>query len=200
VARSQAIHEGRKKEGRGRPAMRSRVAIIVAAVAILTAGFIGTGSAATSIQAHYYSHPVPAPYPGAVFAPNSAAGAVPLTSVIGGRMDPDACFPAAEGDNVHLSGGYASGHGWWAQGTCQNVKATVTVILYEYFSDGLWHYQATGSAFVYPGGGSGNRATVRQFCEGVALAGWRTYISVAIGAGDSTYTPNQNLNCTNPSI
>ena len=72
----------------------------------------------------------------------------------------------------------------------------MTIWLYEYFSDGTWHYQATGQAYVYPGGGSANRAVARQICEGVALAGWRSLVRVSIGTGASGYTPAQNLYCT----
>lgn len=186
--------------------MRSRAATAVAASALLTAGLSGTasaaaGSAAAGVPAPHHSRPHPAPYPGAVSAPNPGVGAVlpappaaPITN--SGAVTATACTPYADGDNAHLSSGDVSGHGWWYQGTCANQKTTVTIYLYEYFSDGTWHWQGTGSAYVWPGGGSANRAVVRQVCGGVALAGWRTLVVVTLGNGASAYTPAQNLNCT----
>jgi len=41
------------------------------------------------------------------------------------------CTPEPQGDNVHASGGDASGHGWWLEGSCTAPYATVTVQLYE---------------------------------------------------------------------
>ncbi len=91
--------------------------------------------------------------------------------------------PYVDGDYAHLSSGYVSAHGWGYRGTCPNTKATVTVRLYEYFSDGTWHYQAYGQTYVWRGGGSANWATARLVCEGVALAGWRSLVAVNIGYG-----------------
>jgi len=182
------------------PSIRSRAGIAVAALAILTAGLSGAASAAASGAAPHHSHPVPAPYPGAVPAPNPGADAVlptsppaPFTS--GGPLLPDACTPYVQGDNAHKSGGDVSAHGWWYRGTCPNQKTTVYIGLQEFYSDGLWRTKDTGSAYVWPGGGSANWATARRTCENTFVAGWRSYIIVYIGNGASAYTPTQNLAC-----
>lgn len=147
------------------------------------------------------SSPVPAPYPGAVTAPNPGANAVlpappPAPS---GAAPAAACTPYAAGDYAHLSSGDVSAHGWWYQNNCPNTKATVTVGLQEYFSDGVWRDKGTvGSASVYPGGGSANRASARDTCVGVVFAGWRSYVIVSIGNGASAYTAAQNLYCSVP--
>ena len=106
-----------------------------------------------------------------------------------------ACSPYVDGDYAHVSSGDVSAHGWWYQGTCPNTKTTVTIGLQEYYSDGSWRTKATGSANVYPGGGSANRATARHVCESVVPAGWRSYVIVTIGTGASAYTAAQNLAC-----
>lgn len=170
------------------PSRLSRGAIAVAAVATLTAPLSGTSSAAAGGHAPD-SGAVPAPYPGAgalLPAPPSA----PVRS-----SGPDACQPIAAGDYAHLSFGDASAHGWWYRGNCINTLATVYVYLQEYYSDGSWRTKARGSAFVYPGGGSGNRANARRRCENPFVAGWRSLVIVQIGNGDSTYTPGRNLPC-----
>ena len=138
------------------------------------------------------SSPVPAPYPGAVSAPNPPTGAT-------GTAPAAACTPYVDGDNVHLSSGDVSGHGWWYQGTCPNVKTTVTIGLQEYFSNGQWYNKGTpGSKNVYPGGGSANRAVAREACVGTTYAGWRSYVIVTIGTGASAYVGFQNLYCSVP--
>lgn len=144
------------------------------------------------------SSPVPSPYPGAVPATDPSAGAVlpvPPSASIGGTVPATACTPYVDGDYAHVSSGDVSVHGWWYQGNCPNTKTTVTIGLQEYYSDGSWRTKATGSASVYPGGGSGNRATARHLCESVVPAGWRSYVIVTIGNGASEYTASQNLAC-----
>lgn len=134
---------------------------------------------------------VPDTYPGG--GTGSSAPPVPV--------NPDAaagCTPFAQGDNVHPSSGDASGHGWWTigDGGCPNEKAKVTVGLQEYFSDKTWHNEGSvGTASVYPGGGSANRAVARATCASTVPAGWRSYVIVAIGNGASGYTPAQNIAC-----
>ncbi len=175
------------------PSIRHPATLIAAAVAILASGgFGGVAPAATGGPASP-PHPALYPYPDA-----GTVSSAPLLApdASGGIVSADTCTPYVDGDYAHLSSGDVSAHGWWYQGTCPNTKATVTVYLYEYFSDGTWHYQASGSKYVYPGGGSVNRAVARQVCEGVAPASWRTLITVSIGTGASAYTAVQNLNCT----
>jgi hypothetical protein len=172
------------------PGMRFRAAITVTAVILASGGLGGVASAATGVPA---SPPHPAVYPAAGTVP-SVPPLGPVTS--GGAVPAAACTPFVDGDYAHVSSGDVSAHGWWYQGTCSNTKATVTVGLQEYFSDGTWHDQGTGQKLVYPGGGSANRAAVRQVCEGVALASWRSYVIVNIGTGASAYTTAKTLNCT----
>ncbi len=192
---------------------RTRVfGLVVAAAVVLSLGLAftapaavatppapsGTAYASTAGPASQPT-PVPAPYP----YPDS--GSVPSTAPVtsDGSVSPDtaaSCTPYVDGDYVHVSSGDASAHGWWYRGSCANTKTTVTIYLYEYFSDGLWHWQGTGQAYVYPGGGSGNRATVRQICTGTIPAGWRSLIVVKIGNGASAYTTAQNISCRHPLV
>jgi len=171
--------------------LRMRAITAVAAAAILTVGLSGTAYASTAGPAP--QPPVPAVYPG-----GNDPSTPPVTRV--GPLLADACTPYVNGDYVHVSSGAASAHGWWYRGSCANTKTTVTIYLYEYFSDGLWHWQGTGQAYVWPGGGSANWANVRQICTGVIPAGWRSLIVVRIGNGASAYTTAQNLPCRHPLI
>lgn len=179
--------------------MRSRAATAVTAIAIATAVLSGTASAAASGSSPQQPRPVPAPYPGAVPAPDPGASAVvpesPLAPVTSSSAVASACTPYVDGDYAHVSSGEVSVHGWWYRNNCANTKTTVTIGLQEYYSDGVWRTKATGSAYVYPGGGSGNRATARRVCESVITAAWRSYVIVAIGNGASAYTAAQNLPC-----
>jgi hypothetical protein len=171
----------------------TRVFSLVAAAVVLSLGLAPAAVATPSSPSGTASQStaVPAPYP----YPDSGSASVPLV------LDTAAsCTPYVDGDNVHVSSGDASAHGWWYRGSCANQKTTVTIYLYEYFSDGLWHWQGTGSAYVWPGGGSGNRATVRQVCTGVIPAGWRSLVVVKLGNGASAYTPAQNIACRHPLI
>jgi hypothetical protein len=180
--------------------IRSRAAVVVAAAAIVTAGLSGTASAASAGPAPHQPNPVPAPYPGAVAALNPGAGAVlpappsaPVAS--SGTLLLAGCTPYVDGDHAHVTSGQVSVHGWWYRGTCANTKTTVSVGLQEYYSDKTWRTKATGSANVWPGGGSANWANARHVCESTVIAAWRSYIIVKIGNGASAYTTGQNLAC-----
>lgn len=127
--------------------------------------------------------------------PAMAAPTSPLSS----------CSPGANGDNVHISSTApqtASGHGWWSRGNCTAAKATVEIVLQEYFSDGSWRDRGqAGQATVYAGGGSANRATARATCLTTNLTGWRSVVTVypvGEGGSGSTTTPTFNLNCRVP--
>jgi hypothetical protein len=175
------------------PSMLSRAAVAVAAAAVVTAGLGGTASAATGGAT---SEPVPAPYPGPIPALNlgvDTALAAPVMS--SGTSLLAACTPYVNGDHAHVTSGQASVHGWWIRGTCPNTKTTVYVGLQEYYSDQVWRTKATGSAYVWPGGGSANWANARRVCESAVTAAWRSYIIVRIGNGSSAYTTGQNLPC-----
>jgi hypothetical protein len=177
------------------PSMRSRVAIAVAAAAIVTAGLSGTASAATGGPD---PGAVPAPYPGAVTAPDPSADAVlpvppsaPVSTVVAA-----ACQPYVDGDYAHPSTtvpGDVSAHGWWYQNNCPYVKTTVYMGLQEFYSDGSWRTKATNSAGEYPG--KSHKANVRTACQNGEYTGWRSYIIVHIGNGASANTIGQNLYC-----
>jgi hypothetical protein len=170
--------------------------IVGATAAMLISG--GLGGVAFATTGDPASPPRPAPYPG-------ADSTVPSqTLATDGGTAPalaSSCTPYVDGDHAHESSGDVSAHGWWYRNDCDNQKTTVTIKLYEYFDDGQWHWQATGTKKVWPGGGSANRAVARQTCDGVAHVGWRSLISIpSPGGGASAYTPAQNLVCSAPYI
>jgi hypothetical protein len=169
---------------------RIRPVFIAAAMAILVSGGLGGVASAAPGGAAVAAHP--APYPG-----GSVSSAAATALAIGGVVPAvaAACTPYVDGDNAHLSSGDVSVHGWWYRNNCANTKTTVTIGLQEYYSDGSWRTKATGSAYVWPGGGSANRAVARHVCESMVSAGWRSYVIVTIGNGASAYTPAQNLAC-----
>jgi len=149
--------------------------------------------------------PTQAPYPG---EPSGSAEAGTL--LIGGAESPaDGGVTTAaltcnsfetHGDNVHLSGGDASGHGWWVNRGCPTNTAVVTIRLQAYYTDGVWRYVGSlGRKTVYSGGGSANRATARVACLGGGYYGFRSVVDVdLVGLNDSAnvgYTPNVNLSC-----
>jgi hypothetical protein len=119
------------------------------------------------------------------------------------------CSPLARGDNVHISStppATASGHGWWLINDCAQVKATVTIQLQEYFSNGDWYnIGSPASKKVYGGTtkspGSSNRVNARALCSDTNLAGWRSVVKVTLPVqpGTDTYTrPGANIDCTVP--
>ena len=165
---------------------RIRPTAVLVAAAVMALGSVdGVASAAAAGRASL-AHP--APYP--------AASADSSTDVVSGSIVPAAaCTPYVDGDHAHVSSGDVSVHGWWYRNNCANTKTTVYVGLQEYYSDGTWRTKATGSKYVWPGGGSANRAVARHVCESVVPAGWRSYVIVHIGNGASAYTPAQNLAC-----
>jgi hypothetical protein len=166
-----------------------RAAISVAAVTLVASGILGGVSSAAA--APVASPPYPIPYPGA------GTGSAVLPPIPATLIQATSCTPYVDGDYAHVSSGDVSAHGWWYQGTCPNQKTVVTIGLQEYFSDLTWHDEGTvGTANVYPGGGSANRAVARVTCAATTPpAGWRSYVIVTIGTGASAYTTAQNLNC-----
>jgi hypothetical protein len=166
----------------------ARSRIFLAGVALTGAAFVSAGTPASAADTASAAHP--APYPYADTAASTPRALVPDAAAA-------ACVPYVDGDNVHVSSGDVSGHGWWYRNTCANTKTTVTIYLYEYYSDNTWRWKNTGSKSVYPGGGSANRAAVRIGCTGVVPAAWRTLVVVKIGAGASAYTKTLNLPCRN---
>jgi len=113
------------------PGKLSGAAITVAAATLAASGiFGGVASAATSAPA---SVPYPIPYPGA-----GTGSSVPPPIPVG-QVAAAECTPFVDGDNVHVSSGDVSAHGWWYLGTCANQRTVVTIGLQEYFSDKTWH-------------------------------------------------------------
>jgi hypothetical protein len=162
------------------------------AACVMMATF-GTGAAlATASPAGQVAAAHPTTYSGASAGAGGIVASAPVAAIPAA-----ACNPFVDGDNVHVSSGDVSGHGWWYQGSCGNVKTTVYIYLYEYYSDGSWREKNSGSKNVYPGGGSANRAATRIVCTGVIPAAWRTLVVVHIGNGASAYTKTLNLPCRN---
>jgi hypothetical protein len=95
-----------------------------------------------------------------------------------------------------------SGHGWWYRNNCTAAKATVDIVLQEYFSDGSWRDRGqAGQKTVYPGGGSSNWANARAVCLTTNRTGWRSFVQVyPVGeSGSGSYTtPSINRDCRVP--
>ncbi|MCI1663016.1 MAG: hypothetical protein LKI27_09020 [Actinomyces sp.] len=87
-----------------------------------------------------------------------------------------------KGDYVHVTGGQASGHGWWIRGTTKATQAKVTVQLQAYSTTYLgWHNVGSkGSAIVAPGGGAGRRANARFTCLGSLKTFWGSTVDADI--------------------
>lgn len=93
------------------------------------------------------------------------------------------CTPESGVDNPHRSstGVAVSGHGWWNKGNCDNDTATVTVCLYEWYTDGTWRQKACSSnGNLRPGGGSSARVTARRHCETTEMTSWRNHVDVDV--------------------
>jgi hypothetical protein len=111
------------------------------------------------------------------------------------------CSPIPVGDYVHESSGDASGHGWWLQNNCPYTQASVYVDIWEYWiSDSTWHDMGSGYGFVYPGGGSGNRATARAHCNTSEYRNWKSEVFVQDtatggGSGGPIWTNPQSIPC-----
>jgi len=174
---------------------------------VLAAGAVGALLAASQYPA--IAAPVPAhsraavPAPAPAGAMKSIYGTSSATSL--GLAQRRSCSPTAKGDYVHISSTApqtASGHGWWLRNNCTAAKATVEIVLQEYFSDGSWRSRGQGGqATVYPGGGSGNRANARAVCQTKSVTGWRSVVHVypvgESGSG-STTTAGQDIACRVP--
>ena len=104
------------------------------------------------------------------------------------------------GDNVHLSGGSASAHGWWDYPFKTELRADVTVQL-QAKRDGAWtNVGAPGVKRVRPGDGrSVSRSNARVPCLNAVATEWRSVVDVdVVGKIDSPgklITPKQVLNC-----
>lgn len=93
------------------------------------------------------------------------------------------CTPETGVDNPHRSstGVAVSGHGWWNKGNCSSDTATVTVCLYEYYTDGTWRQKACNTdGNLKPGGGSSRRVPARHDCDGTEMTSWRNHVDVDV--------------------
>lgn len=114
------------------------------------------------------------------------------------------CIFASDGDDVHTSVysgvNYASGHGWWLNGTCPSSwRADVTVWLEEKLG-GSWYPQgSTTGTNKAPGSGSVNRVTGKTACLNFNSYKWRSVIVVdLVGHPEyipAAYTPIWTLAC-----
>lgn len=103
------------------------------------------------------------------------------------------------GDNVHITNGNASGHGWWVNESSTATQADVTVQL-QINRGGTWYNVGPlGSKRVYAGGGSANRAATRTPCVNLTRHEWRSEIDVDLaGSWDSAekgYSRVVSLQC-----
>lgn len=100
-----------------------------------------------------------------------------------GTPRPVGCTPDTGVDDPHRSstGIVVSGHGWWNKGNCENDTATVTVCLYEYYTDGTWRRKKCNeNANLKPGGGSSRRVNARRDCDSTAMTSWRNHVDVDV--------------------
>lgn len=182
-----------------------RIKFLVAVGAILAAlAWPATASAATTSPA---PRAIPAPAPqSAAMNPSTLPVPIPGTILrVHGTQSispATSCTPYVDGDTVHVSSGHASGHGWWYRGTCPNQKTTVYMGLQEYwcYPNGgscYWQTMSTGQKYVWPGGGSANRANARSICQNTRYAGWRSWVIVKIGNGASAFLGFANIYCQN---
>jgi hypothetical protein len=167
---------------------RTRFLMVIAGITASLAATSGPALAAG---------PVPSLFPGAAGPLTGATS--PVLGTAAAATGP--CSFANEGDYVHVSSIFASGHGWWDNIDCESSKATVTVQLQEYFSNGTWRNEGPpGVATVYSGGGSANRATAKAECANqLYLVSWRSSVHVDVVGiptlPNTYYTAGQNIFC-----
>lgn len=111
------------------------------------------------------------------------------------------CTFASDGDYVHVTDNYASGHGWWLNVNCPSTyRADVTIWLEENLN-GTWYLQ--GNAVTgfnrLPGSGSTVRVTNKLKCVNSSTHRWRSIIKADIvGQTDTNplaYTLDHPLAC-----
>ncbi len=177
-----------------------RMSLVIFLGGVALAGTSQTSAIAASVDPAPTA--VPAPFPGG----NEAGTDATLST--DGSPETSASAPGCYFDNagsyVHVSSTptprEASGHGWWVNGNCPTTKATVTVQLQEFYSDGSWRNNGTkGKATVVSGGGSGNWAIGRAGCTTTGITGWRSVIDVdLVNLSDDNsvlITSAQNIAC-----
>jgi hypothetical protein len=122
-------------------------------------------------------------------------------------MSPSAtvgCVFVSDGDDVHTSVAdgvnYASGHGWWVNGTCPSSwRADVTVWLEEKLGGGWYPQGSKTKPDLAPGGERGNRATRKTACLNFNSHKWRSVVAVDLvghpEVAPAAYTPVWTLAC-----
>lgn len=98
------------------------------------------------------------------------------------------CTPATGVDRPHIStwstGPAVQAHGWWDRGSCSGDTATVTVCLYEYYTnhagEGYFERKDCDTKSVRPGGGSSARATAHEDCDDRVRVTWRAHADVDV--------------------
>lgn len=94
------------------------------------------------------------------------------------------CVYETKGDNPHYSRGDVSAHGWWLRRSNEcPARADVRVFLYgRWCEDGEceWRYLASNGGRIRPGGGRGNRVTVRNKCYTNEPTYYRSVVDVDI--------------------
>lgn len=133
-------------------------------------------------------------------APAQATSGTELAELQPDFMASGSCRHEGRSDEVHVSGGDASVHGWWVKtgGTCP-LKAYVWVELQAWRCIKIWDLPGdildvwdcsfdpvsrSSTRLVYAGGGSANRVTARKACASTSPVTWRAIVDVDI--------PNQN--------
>lgn len=105
-----------------------------------------------------------------------------------------------KGDDVHVTRGQASGHGWWLKGTTNAAKAKVTVQLqYKPRKNSSWQNRGRAGVRTIKSGGS-KRANARMTCRSRGNKQWRSWVDVdLIGYLDTPnklYTRAKTIKCT----
>lgn len=105
-----------------------------------------------------------------------------------------------KGDYVHVTGGQASGHGWWLKGTTKAVKAKVTVQLqYKPKKNSSWNNRGKADVRTIKPGTS-KRANARVTCRSSGKKQWRSWVDVDLigylDTPDKLYTSARTLKCT----
>lgn len=158
------------------------------AVALLQLSSIAVGGSAQAASAQPAT-PVPALAPANLTGPsvykdeNGKTLFVEDASTTAGALAASSkCTPVSGRDNPHVTGGDASGHGWWGKGNCKNDYADVYNCLYEYYTDVYWYKKACSpTKKLKPYGGSTWRTNARKKCNSESkLISWRNHVDVNV--------------------
>lgn len=126
-----------------------------------------------------------------------------VTVAESGRITAGDCTYAQAIEDVHVSSGDASVHGFWKRFTAgcpskSRVKAALQAVYCTQYGCG-WKTVVENVGDIYAGGGSGKRVTARNTCSSSKKIGWRGRVDVdLIGQGDPagyTYSSGVDLYC-----